>query len=88
MIETGETGMLYFLYSSNLISVLVCHDLKLGEFVLQIPYYPPTQNLSDFTEQVCMEKIKQCFSSDDLNENIDIKAMNTWRMEAIISDKT
>jgi hypothetical protein len=34
MIESGETGMLYFLYNSDLVSVLVCHDIEEGEFVL------------------------------------------------------
>jgi hypothetical protein len=34
MIEKNETGMLYFLYSSDLISVLVNHDIQKGEFVL------------------------------------------------------
>ncbi|KAB2624881.1 hypothetical protein D8674_016541 [Pyrus ussuriensis x Pyrus communis] len=32
--------------------VLVAHDLEQGEFVLQIPFYPPQQNLEDFSRQV------------------------------------
>jgi len=40
MLQSGETGMLYFLYNADLISVLVCHDLEKGEFVLQVPFYP------------------------------------------------
>lgn len=34
MIENNDTGMLYFLYNSDLVSVLVCHDIEQGEFVL------------------------------------------------------
>ena len=34
MIETGEVGMLYFLYNPEIVSVLVCHDIKEGEVVL------------------------------------------------------
>lgn len=34
MIETNNVGMLYFLYNENLISVLVCHNIEKGEFVL------------------------------------------------------
>jgi hypothetical protein len=40
MLDNNEHGMLYFLYNEDTISVLVCHDIQEGEFVLQIPYYP------------------------------------------------
>jgi 2-polyprenyl-6-methoxyphenol hydroxylase-like FAD-dependent oxidoreductase len=51
MLQAGEVGMLYYLYSEELISVLVCHDLNIGEFVLQVPYYPPAQSLEDFSKK-------------------------------------
>ena len=35
MQKHNELGMLYFCYSDELISVLVCHDIAAGEFVLQ-----------------------------------------------------
>ena len=34
MINSGEVGMLYFLHNPDIVSVLVCHDIKEGEFVL------------------------------------------------------
>lgn len=34
MLANGEHGMLYFLYNNDIISVLVCHDIPHGEFVL------------------------------------------------------
>jgi len=51
MLKAGEVGMLYYLYSEELISVIVCHDLNIGEFVLQVPYYPPAQSLEDFSKK-------------------------------------
>lgn len=42
-------GMLFFIFNPEAIGVLVAHDLKQGEFVLQVPFYPPQQNLEDFT---------------------------------------
>ncbi len=34
MIDEDRTGMLYFLYNKDVISVLVYHDIEQGEFVL------------------------------------------------------
>ncbi|KAM1170991.1 hypothetical protein ACFX15_020838 [Malus domestica] len=45
-------GMLFFIFNTEVIGVLVAHDLEQGEFVLQIPFYPPQQNLEDFSRQV------------------------------------
>lgn len=44
-------GMLFFIFNTEVIGVLVAHDLKQGEFVLQIPFYPPQQNLEDFSPE-------------------------------------
>lgn len=74
-------GMLFFIFNTEAIGVLVAHDLKEGEFVfqvshflnvymflksintimckcsdylslLQIPFYPPQQNIQDFSPKV------------------------------------
>jgi hypothetical protein len=42
------SGMLYFLYNKDLVAVLVCHDIKKGEFVLQVPYFPPIESIDDY----------------------------------------
>ncbi|KAK9027800.1 hypothetical protein V6N11_067622 [Hibiscus sabdariffa] len=44
-------GMLFFIFNTEAIGVLVAHDLTQGEFVLQIPFYPPQQNLEDFSPE-------------------------------------
>ncbi|KAK1575977.1 hypothetical protein Q3G72_009839 [Acer saccharum] len=44
-------GMLFFVFNTEVIGVLVAHDLKQGEFVLQIPFFPPQQNLEDFSPE-------------------------------------
>ena len=59
MLQNNEHGMLYFLYNEDTISVLVCHDIQEGEFVLQIPYYPKIQSFKDdFTAEKCLEMVK------------------------------
>lgn len=54
MIDLGEVAMLYFTYSDSLISVLVCHNIEEGEFVLQVPYYPSVQTLEEYNHDKCM----------------------------------
>lgn len=48
--------MLYFLYNSDAVAVLVCHDIEQGEFVLQVPYFPPVESVDDYMD---VEKCKQ-----------------------------
>lgn len=47
----NRPGMLFFIFNTGCIGVLVAHDLLQGEFVLQIPFYPPQQSLSDFSPE-------------------------------------
>lgn len=46
-----KPGMLFFIFNSEAIGVLVAHDLKQGEFVMQVPFYPPQQKLKDFSSE-------------------------------------
>jgi hypothetical protein len=34
MLSQEQTGMLFFIYNKDVVSVLVCHDIEEGEFVL------------------------------------------------------
>ncbi|KAG6425476.1 hypothetical protein SASPL_115914 [Salvia splendens] len=45
-------GMLFFIFNTEAIGVLVAHDLMQGEFVLQVPFYPPQQRFDDFSSRV------------------------------------
>ena len=37
--------MLYFCFNPSVIAVVIAHSLEDGEFVAQIPYFPPLQVL-------------------------------------------
>ncbi|KAL5717346.1 hypothetical protein ACHQM5_010364 [Ranunculus cassubicifolius] len=50
-------GMLFFIFNVEAIGVLVAHDLNQGEFVLQIPFYPPQQNIKDFNSEHLLKGI-------------------------------
>lgn len=49
----GKAAMLYFVFNADVVGVVVAHDLRDGEFVAQVPYFPPLQSPSDFPTDVC-----------------------------------
>ena len=40
--------MLYFIYSSEIVAVLVCHNYSEGEYVLQVPVLPKIESFNSF----------------------------------------
>ena len=81
--------MLYFLYNQDAVAVLVCHDIELGEFVLQVPYFPPIES-PDHYKQRSMDIIKKSIFSEEIrpyrNPKIEVVDVSTWRMGAIVAD--
>ncbi|CAN0929260.1 Putative polyketide hydroxylase [Linum grandiflorum] len=78
-------GMLFFIFNTEAIGVLVAHDVNDGEFVLQIPFYPPQQKLDDFDPESCKKLIFDLAGQElpDI-EVIDIKP---WVMHAEVAEK-
>lgn len=75
-------AMLYFVYNNVGISVIVAHDLELGEFVAQIPYFPPHQNSADFTEAFCKSFLETITQS---GFSLSIKQIKPWIMQTAIA---
>ncbi|CAM6082506.1 unnamed protein product [Calypogeia fissa] len=48
----NRPAMLYFVFNASAIAVIVAHNLQLGEFIAQIPYYPPHQAFEDFNREM------------------------------------
>ncbi|ESW35727.1 hypothetical protein PHAVU_001G259800 [Phaseolus vulgaris] len=78
-------GMLFFIFNTEAIGVLVAHDLRQGEFVLQIPFYPPQQTFEDFSPKACEKLISKLVGQEfgDV-EVIDIKP---WIMHAEVAER-
>jgi len=90
MIDEGRTGMLHFIYNSNIVCVLVSHDIDNGEFVIQVPYYPPIETLDDYREDQsrCLKIIENaCFPPGRASCKVEIMGVNSWRMEAVVASK-
>ncbi|XP_059308423.1 uncharacterized protein LOC132059710 isoform X2 [Lycium ferocissimum] len=78
-------GMLFFIFNKDAIGVLVAHDLKQGEFVLQVPFYPPQQKLEDFSYEMCKRLIFKLVGLELADINVmDIKP---WVMHAEVAEK-
>ncbi|CEL99696.1 unnamed protein product [Vitrella brassicaformis CCMP3155] len=83
-IAQKNPGMLYFLFNRELIVILVGHDLQSGEFVAQIPYFPPHQSLSrDFPESRCRELI-HAMAGQTLPD-LNIQGVRAWKMSAEVA---
>lgn len=78
-------GMLFFIFNSEAIGVLVAHDLKEGEFVLQIPYYPPQQSFEDFNFKVCEQIIFKLVGRE--LEDVAVVDIKPWVMHAEVAEK-
>lgn len=78
-------GMLFFIFNTEAIGVLVAHDLMEGEFVLQMPFYPPQQKLEDFSSKICESLIFKLVG----RELADIRVVDIkpWVMHAEVSEK-
>jgi 2-polyprenyl-6-methoxyphenol hydroxylase-like FAD-dependent oxidoreductase len=72
-------AMLYFIYSPKGVGVLVAHSLAEGEFVLQVPFFPPHQPEIDFTPGRCADIIAQLAGG---TFDLDIRSVRPWRMGA------
>ncbi|XP_010519667.1 PREDICTED: uncharacterized protein LOC104799053 isoform X2 [Tarenaya hassleriana] len=84
-LRNSRPGMLFFIFNTEAIGVLVAHDLQQGEFVLQIPYYPPQQTLSDFSPEICKMLIFKLVGQELADCNVvDVKP---WVMHAEVAEK-
>ncbi|XP_042057215.1 putative polyketide hydroxylase [Salvia splendens] len=76
-------GMLFFIFNTEAIGVLVAHDLMQGEFVLQVPFYPPQQRFDDFSSRMCEKIIFSLVGRELADTNVlDVKP---WVMHAEVA---
>lgn len=84
-LSSERPGMLFFIFNPDAIGVLVAHDLEHGEFVLQIPFYPPQQMFDDFSIKVCEQIIVKLVGWEPADVQVlDIKP---WVMHAEVAEK-
>ncbi|XP_050205589.1 uncharacterized protein LOC126655439 [Mercurialis annua] len=78
-------GMLFFIFNTEAIGVLVAHDLKEGEFIMQVPFYPPQQDVKDFSKEICRDLILK-LAGRELSD-INMIEVKPWVMHAEVAEK-
>ena len=79
--EDDRAAMLYFVFNPDVVAVVVAHDLRNGEFVAQIPYFPPHQSLErDFSRRQCAALVEAAANGGGRRRGK--RSWTTWRCEA------
>jgi 2-polyprenyl-6-methoxyphenol hydroxylase-like FAD-dependent oxidoreductase len=89
---TDNHGMLYFIFNVNVIGVLVCHNVTEGEYVFQIPYFPPFQDEDMFTADVTRGLVLDALTfglpdpvRNDISQSLEIHSARPWKMTAQVA---
>lgn len=78
-------GMLYFVFGQRAIAVMVAHDISAGEFVAQVPYFPPLQSPKDFTPEICADIVRK--AAGDAALPLHVKTVRPWAMSADVAEQ-
>ena len=96
MAQKGDQAMLHFVYNPSLVGAFVCHDGHKGEWVLQVPYFPPYQVPEvDFTsdkveEMIWFGLLGHVPAKSDINgeqHSFDILSIRSWTMSSQVAEK-
>jgi hypothetical protein len=66
--------------------VVVAHDVDAGEFVCQIPYFPPYEQPADFTPDECRRLVLAAVGGDVSPSDITVLSVKQWRMAGGTTD--
>ena len=84
----SRPAMLYFIYNPDVVCVLVAHDADQGEFVCQVPYFPPHQGRELFTDDVCRRVLTAAIMGGHLGSDVPglrIHSVRSWAMHARVA---
>lgn len=78
----SRRGPVIFTFTPGGIGITIVHSSP-GEFVFQIPYFPPVQQLEDFTAEECRRRIQEALGDRALR--VDINSVQSWAMTAQVA---
>jgi len=91
MAQLEDQAMLHFVYNQSLIGAFVCHDGHEGEWVLQVPYFPPYQVPEvDFKPDIVKEMIWSGLLggiSRNKDYSFDILSVRSWTMSSQVAER-
>lgn len=94
--RSDKAAMLYFVFNPDVVAVVVAHDLRDdGEFVAQVPYFPPLQSLeADFSREECLRLVRAAATgaragagdSAAVLADVRVRSVRSWTMSAEVAD--
>ena len=81
----GREGMLYFAFNPDVIAVIVAHNIDAGEFVAQVPYFPPLQTPADFTRDACAALVRAAAGA--ALPGLQLREVRAWTMAARLAER-
>lgn len=90
LVNIDRCGMLHFVFNKNCILVFVSHDVATGEWIVQIPIFPPFQEACDIS-QAAIEEMVQIglvgYTEKETKDSIEILSIRPWCMSSIIAER-
>jgi 2-polyprenyl-6-methoxyphenol hydroxylase-like FAD-dependent oxidoreductase len=85
----NRMGMLYFVFGASHVVVLVAHDLGRGEFVAQVPFFPPLQGAHSFGREVCKNIIGEIAGGahEAMLKDVVVHDTKPWAMAAAVATR-
>ena len=90
--EAGP-NMLHFTFHEKVVGCFVCHDLREGDWVLQVPYFAPFQTAGAFTEGRARELVLAGLGLDGEEgarsggaDLIEVRSVRPWTMGSTVAE--
>jgi len=96
-------AMLYSVFNERVVAMVVCHDASTsttaaatpsggskrdGEYVIQIPYFPPYQTLEDdFDDGNVRDIIRAVFGPRVTDNSWTVRSVQPWTMSSLVADR-
>lgn len=81
--KNNNYAMLYSIFSPHVLAMVVCHSP--GEYIIQIPFFPPYQTLHDDFGPQKQRQILQAIFGDAVSQ-WEVLSIAPWRMSALVAD--
>ncbi|KAL1522488.1 hypothetical protein AB1Y20_017476 [Prymnesium parvum] len=80
----ARPAMLYFVFNPRVIAVLVAHNLAEGEWVAQLPFFPPLQP-AEPDPSACHAAIAACLGGGA--PRFEVRSISRWAMSALVAQR-
>lgn len=81
-------AMLYFVYNPSVVAVVVAHDVfGEGDYVLQLPFFPPAQRADDFSRADAERAVRSAAGPGADLSDLKICEVRPWTMAAGVASR-